>query len=204
MTENAVPPLALTLAAAASSRLHLEEREAELRQAFTESVARMDEADDRYRRAIERSLTKDAASVLFTSMTSFRDQVRDIRERARREIGDIYRRYGMTYGAFDPLDPYVPPTSGFSHADSTRVATIADRARGTVEEYRAQINDAALRQLSQNQIEQLISAKRARIASFEAAVQPVLQKIADDRSGVTTLERDKALYALAQLADGWY
>jgi hypothetical protein len=204
MMNNALSPLALALSAAASSRFHLEDREPELRSAFIPAIAEMDTADAAYRRAIEETLSKEAATHLLSAMASFRDRVRDLREGTRREIGEIYRRYGMSYGAFDPLDPYVPPTNGFTHADSTRVATIADRARSMVDELRAQGNAAALQRLSQEQIEQLIAAKRARREAFEASLRCVLENVAGEHSGVTALQRDKALYELTQLADGWY
>jgi hypothetical protein len=204
MIENAVPPLAAALAAAASSRLHLEERESNAREAFLPSVSQMDEADRRYRQGIEESLPHEAAATLLSSMLSFREQVREIRERTRREIGELFRRYGMNYGAFDPLDPYVPPTSGFSHMDSTRVATISDRARAAVDDLRARVNENAARHLSQDQMRQLKDAKLARRNAFEVSIEAVLEKIAGDGTRVSKLERDKVLYALTQLADGWY
>ena len=97
----------------------------------------MDEADRAYRTAIEATLSPDASAAMLSAMASFRARAHDVRENARREIGELYRKYGREYGWFDPLDTYLPPTTGLSHADGTRVATMSDAARSEVDALRA-------------------------------------------------------------------
>jgi len=204
MIDQALPPLALTLAAVARSRLGIETAETELRSDFVAVVGELDQADRRYRKTIEATVSPEAAGAVLSGMTAFREEVRAVRDRSRREIAELYRAYHRTYGWFDPLDAYRPPVEGLSHADGTRVATIADRARAHVDSLRAQVNDAALKRLSQNEVEVLIAAKRRRLEEFEAALRGPLEAAAAAHPFVTSAEIDKVVYQLTQLADGWY
>lgn len=192
-------PLALALAAAASSQLRLEENESQIRDGLLPAVAAMDEADRSYRRTIEEMLPLESAATMLSATAAFRKKVSEVREHARREIGELYRRNNRPYGWFDPLDAHMPPTAALTHADSTRVATISDSARSQVDALRAQVNGAVTEGLSPAQIDTLLVAKRAETAlkrALEAAVAPC--------PSVTLSEIDKAVYQLAQLADGWY
>lgn len=204
MIDRALPQLALALAATASSALRLEEHERELREAFVPAVAALDDADRAYRGAIEAALPREAAGAVLSAMAAFRERAHDVRERARREIGELYRRYDRAYGSFDPLDSFMPPAPGLSHADGTRVAALGDGARAEVDKVRAQVNEAVTKQLAPAQIEALIAAKRRRRTAFEAALKPALALAAALDATVTPGEIDKTLHHLTQLADGWY
>jgi hypothetical protein len=204
MMPDATEPLALTLAATASSWLGLEDHQQELRDAFAPAVAAMHEADREYRRTIEATLPPEASSPMLTAMIGFRERVRHIRARARRDIGELYRRYGASYGAFDPLSTFAPPTTGLSHADGTRVATASDAARSEVETLRAQVNAAVSKGLTPEQIAPLIAAKRRRGEAFEAAIKAALETALAPHQAISEPERQKTLYRLTQLADSWY
>jgi hypothetical protein len=204
MIDRALPQLALALAAAASSRLRLEEHEQELRDVFVPAVAAMDDADRAYRRAIEETLPRESAGEVLSAMAAFRDRVHEVRDRTRREIAELYRRYNRTYGWFDPLDSFMPPPTGLSHADGTRVATIGDGARSEVDGLRAQVNEAVVKRLAPAQINGLIAAKRHRREAFEAALKPAVAAAVALDPTITPAETDKTLYHLTQLADGWY
>lgn len=204
MIDRALPPLALALAAVASSQLNIEGSESELRDGFVPAIAAMDEADRAYRRTIEETLAPQTAGAVLSGMAAFREKVHEIRERARREIAELYRLYDRTYGWFDPLDSFRPPVEGLSHADGTRVATVADRARSEVDSLRAQVNEAVVKRLEPGQIEVLIAAKRRRLAAFEAALKAALEATTAGHGVVTSSDLDKTLYQLTQLADGWY
>jgi hypothetical protein len=199
-----VPPLALTLAAVASSRLGLEGDEAELGRALVPAVAAMDEADRAYRRAIEATLPPDASAAMLSAMASFRARAHEVRENARREIGELYRKYGREYGWFDPLDVYLPPTTGLSHADGTRVATMSDAARSEVDALRVRVNNAVTIRLQPAQLEALVAAKRSRRDSFERALKRVLDAAVAPQAVVSAAAVDKTVDQLARLADGWY
>jgi hypothetical protein len=198
------PPLALTLAAVTVARLALEDGEAELARAFVLAVAAMDEADRAYRRAIESTLPRDTSAAMLSAMASFRERVHDVRENARREIGELYRKYGRTYGWFDPLDVYLPPTSGLSHADGTRVATMSDAARSEVDALRVRVNEAVVKRLQPAQLEALVAAKRLRRDAFERAIKAALDAAVTQRAPVSAAGLDKAADQLTRLADGWY
>jgi hypothetical protein len=202
MVNKTSPALAVSLAAAASSRLRLEEREAEFGAAFVPAVAAMDDADGLYRHAVEAAAPVQADAIL-AAMRGFRERVAGVRAQTRETIAELYRRSGRVYGAFDPLDSYVPPTDGLSHADATRVAAMGDAARGQVNALRAQVNEDVLQRLAPGQIDELIAAKRRRRDAFEAALRRALEAVVVDPT-VTREEIDKALYQLVQLADGWY
>ena len=195
--------LALALAAAASLRLHLEENESELRDAFVPAIAAMDEADRAYRRTIEETLPPESAAAMLSAMAAFRERVHAVREQTRREIAELFRRYDRSYGWFDPLDPSAPPGAGLSHADSTRLATIADSGRSEVDALRARVNEAVAKRLQRSEIDALIAAKRRRLDAFEAALKRALEAAAASYP-VTAAEIDKMVYHLTQLADGWY
>jgi hypothetical protein len=199
------PPLALTLAAVASSRLGLnEDDEPELARAFVPVVAAMDEADRAYRRAIETTLSNDASTAMLSAMASFRARAHEVRENARREIGELYRKFGRDYGWFDPLDVYLPPTSGLSHADGTRVATMSDAARAEVNALRARVNDVVTGRLRPAELEALVAAKRDRIDAFATALGNALRLAVARHATLPVTAIDKTAGELARLADGWY
>lgn len=198
------PPLALTLAAVASARLGLEDQEAELARAFVPAVAAMDEADRAYRRAIETTLPPDASAAMLSAMASFRARVHDVRENARREIGELYRKYGREYGWFDPLDVYLPPTTGLSHADGTRVATMSDAARSEVDALRTRVNGTVLKLLRPAELEALIAAKRRRADGFVETLASAVRAAIAGHSTVPNAAIDKTVDQLTRLADGWY
>jgi len=198
------PPLALTLAAVASSRLGLDDDERELARAFVPAVAAMDEADRAYRRAIETTLSNDASAAMLSAMASFRARAHEVRENARHEIGELYRKYGRDYGWFDPLDVYLPPTAGLSHADGTRVATMSDAARSEVEALRARVNGVVTGRLQPAELEALVAAKRRRVDAFATALGNALRDAVARRAALPATAIDKAAGELARLADGWY
>jgi hypothetical protein len=202
LIDRAVPPLALALAAFTSSQLRLEADESALRALFIPAIGVMDESDRAYRRTIEETLPPQAAGALLSGMAAFREKVDEIRKRARREIGELYRRSDRTYGWFDPLDSYTPSAEGLTHADGTRVATIADNARSEVDGLRAQVNEAVAKRLQPSEIETLIAAKRRRNDTFEAALKGALQAVIPPHQADADL--GKILQQLRQLADGWY
>ena len=198
------PPLALTLAAVASARLGLEEHEPELARAFVPAVAAMDQADRDYRRAIESALAPDASAAMLSAMASFRAQAHDVRENARREIGELYRKYGREYGWFDPLDVYLPPTTGLSHADGTRVATMSDTARAGVAALRVRVNESVTTRLQPAQLDALVAAKRLRNDAFERAVASSLRAAVARHATLPAAALDKTADQLVRLAGGWY
>ena len=203
LAQRTPPPLALTLAAVTASRLGLEEHEREIAGAFIPSVAAMDEADRAYRGSIETTLSRDASAAMLSAMASFRARAHDVRENARREIGELYRKYGREYGWFDPLDTYLPPTAGLSHADGTRVATMADAARSEVDALRARVNEAIIRRLQPADLEPLVAAKRRRMDAFATALASALQGVVMRHAGAAD-QIAKTVDQLARLADGWY
>lgn len=192
-----LPLLALALGAAAASRLRLDERAAQLGEAFVPAVAAMDAADRTYRGAIERALPKDAADAMLAAMAAFRGDVHAIRERTRKEIDELYRRGGGSYGWFDPLDAAMPFAAGLNHVDGMRAATIADTGRAEVAALRARVNAAVGARLAPEQMDVLIAAKRQRRDAFERALADVLTAAAGGAPHA-------AVDHLAQLADGWY
>jgi len=204
LAQRTPPPLALTLAAVASSRLGLEEHEPELARAFVPAVAAMDEADRAYRHAVETTLPRDASATMLSAMASFRARAHEVRENTRREIGELYRKYGRDYGWFDPLDVYVPPTTGLSHADGTRVATMSDAARSEVDTLRARVNETVTTRLQPAQLEALVAAKRRRREAFESALERTLHAALPPHGALPDAAIDKAADQLTRLADGWY
>jgi hypothetical protein len=204
MSTQAGPSLALALAAAASASLRLEDGEPAFATAFAVTVAALDAADRDYRRSIEQTLPPEAAAALLAAMAAFRERVHEVRERARVAIGALFSRNGLVYGGFDPLDPAMPATTALSHVDGTRVATLADAARSEVETLRAAVNATVVQRLLPAQLEALIAAKRRRREAFEAALNGALEGVLGRRPAVEAAKTDRALYGLAQLADGWY
>jgi hypothetical protein len=203
LIDRAVPPLALALAAFTSSQLRLEADESGLRALFIPAIVAMDEADRAYRHTIESTLTPQGAGALLSGMTAFRERVDEIRKRARREIGELYRHSNREYGWFDPLDAYTPSAEGLTHADGTRVATVADNARSEVDGLRGQVNAAVAKHLQPSEIETLIAAKRRRNDRFEAALTSALgSAIAPHHAADGDI--GKTVRQLRQLADGWY
>lgn len=199
-----VPPLARALAAAAASRLGFEGDEAALADAFAREIPVLDEADRAYRHAVVQTLPREVAQAMLSSMGAFRNDVEAIRARTREEIEALYRRNGRSYGWFDPLDSSMPFAAGLSHADATRVATIADGGRSEVTTLRTRVNAAVARRLLPAQIEALTEAKRRRRADFERTLGRVLHAIAGSRVQVSADEADRMVDRLAQIADGWY
>ena len=199
-----MPPLALTLAAVASSRLGLDDAQPEFGRAFVPAVAAMDEADRAYRGAIESTLSPDAGSAMLSAMASFRARAHEVRENARHEIGELYRKYGRDYGWFDPLDVYLPPTTGLSHADGTRVATMSDTARSEVAALRARVNETVTARLQPAQLEALVAAKRRRHDAFAKAIASALHAAVARHPTLPAAAIDKAADQLERLADGWY
>ena len=198
------PALALTLAAVTSAQLALEEHEAEFAVAFVGAVAAMDDADRAYRATIESTLAPDASAAMLTAMASFRARAHDVRENARREIGELYRKYGRDYGWFDPLDVYLPPTAGLSHADGTRVATMSDAARAEVDALRARVNGVVTGRLAPAELEALVAAKRGRRAAFATALANALRDAVARHATLPAAAIDKTASELVRLADGWY
>jgi hypothetical protein len=198
------PPLALTLAAVTRSGLALDAGESELGRAFVPAVAAMDEADRAYRGAIESTLPADASAAMLSAMASFRARAHEVREKTRHEIGELYRKYGRDYGWFDPLDVYVPPTTGLSHADGTRVATMSDAARSEVDALRARVNDVVTKRLQPAQLEALVGAKRRRRAAFESALVRSLDASVARDATVSAAAIAKIADQLVRLADAWY
>ncbi|GAC1413782.1 MAG: hypothetical protein NVS3B16_05520 [Vulcanimicrobiaceae bacterium] len=152
----------------------------------------MDRSDLAYLRTIRETLPADAAADTLATMAAFRNEVRRIRQQTREQIAQLYQRYGRTYGWLDPIDPYAPPATGLTHADETRIATISDGARASVEELRAGVNRNVTERMAAAHIDILIAAKRRRRAAFEAALEVALET------------QRKALGELTELADGWY
>ena len=203
MSERGVPLLALALAAAASSRLGLnDDAEARLRVAFTEAVAQTDSADRAYRSAIEETLPRDVAHTMLSTIAAFRETAQRTRESAVRELEEIWQRCRRSYGWFDPLDTYAAPAHGLNHADATRAATIADRARAHVDALRAQANEAVLKQLKEDQIETLRAARTQRRERFRAALETAVRDTLG--SALEPARLDALVDQLTTLADGWY
>ena len=197
MFKRTLPPLAFALASAAAAHLERDEPAERLAERFRHAVAEMDRADRDYRRAVEKTLPRESAQTMLAAMDAFRERVRSVREHARSQISEIYRRYNRSYGMLDPLDPSTPFASGLSHVDGTRVAGIADAARSEVESLRSQVNGAVTRQLRADHVETLIAAKRQRRSAFETALKHALE-----RAG--TAPAPKTVYQLCELAEGWY
>lgn len=203
MPAHGVPLLALALATAAASRLHLDDdAEARLRVSFTQAVSATDTADRAYRAAIEAALPRESAHTMLSTMAAFREMVQQIRESAMRELDEMWRRYNRTYGWFDPLDTYAAPTHGLNHADATRAATIADRARGQVDALRAQANEAVAKTLTPQQIEALRNDKLRRRERFRTALSDAVREALG--SAAEQAQLDALLDHLTTLTEGWY
>lgn len=204
MHARPIPALALALATATSAWLRLEERGTQFGPAFVPAVAALDEADRAYRRAVEAALPPEPARAILAAMAAFRERVHAIRTQTRREIGALYERFGRSYGEFDPLDPYLPSTAGLSHADGTRVASLADGARAEVAALRARVNDDVVARLQPHQVEALVAAKRRRREEFETALGRALETALAPDAALAAAEFDKTVAQLLRLADGWY
>jgi hypothetical protein len=166
---------------------------------FSATVARCDEADRAYQAAIEGALAPvDAREVLATA-SAFRARVRDVRSAAHTECATLFARYGSSPVDFDPLDVIAPRIAGLSHADAVRLADLCDRAGRQVGELRAQANARIAPLLSDAARDELVTAKRARVAAFHGAVHAELAPLA------RSIERfSPTVESLATLADGWY
>lgn len=197
MFKKRLPPLVFALACAPAVHQEQSESSDRLAERFRHAVVQMDRADRNYRRAIEKTLPRESAQTMLAAMDAFRDRVRFLRENARSQISEIYRRYNRVYGSLDPLDPSAPFASGLSHVDATRVAGIADNARSEVEALRSQVNGAVTRQLRPEHVDTLVAAKRERRSAFETALKDALE-----RAGIPAAP--KTVYQLAELAEGWY
>lgn len=193
MTEDTIPILALVLAAVTAARRGLDaDGERALRSNFVATVAAMDRSDLAYLRTVSETLPSDAAAETLATMVDFRAAMWRIRANARETIARAYTRSGRTYGWFDPIDPYTPPSTGLTHADETRIASIADGARGEAAELRARVNRTTIDRIASIHLEPLLDAKRLRRAAFAAAIEAALEPSC------------KELPALTELADGWY
>ncbi|HEY6233830.1 MAG TPA: hypothetical protein VIW69_01840 [Candidatus Elarobacter sp.] len=137
-------------------------------------------------------------------MASFRARAHEVRENTRREIGELYRKHGREYGWFDPLDVYLPPTAGLSHADGTRVATMSDVARSEIDTLRARVNETVTTHLQPAQFEALVDSKRRRREAFESALKRTLTAAVAAYSATATEVVDKTVDQLMRIADGWY
>ena len=202
MNAPIIPTLALALAAAAKARLRLSQRVEALAQAFVEAVGVTDAADRRYRESIERVLSPLQAQRVLWPMADFRREVALARERARGKLQELYAANGATYGAFDPLDTFVPAPVGLSHVDATRAAGIADQARAQVDGLRTAVNTSVLGALDGPQVTALLEAKRERVREFGAAIESVLRFALTEP--LTEIEVQRAVAHLRHLADGWY
>ncbi|TAM61891.1 hypothetical protein EPN52_01840 [bacterium] len=192
--------LAAALAAAACARLDLApEEEPALAQSFAPIVADLDGADRRYRAAVRSTLPAAKAEEMLRLMAGFRASAHEVREHVRREIDAIYRRFAREFGNFDPLDTYVPPADGLSHADGIRCADAADRGRREIARLRGEVNTTLVAQLTRSEIEALTAAKQERRAAFERALGSRVGVLTSDER-----ERRRAAGELAALADGWY
>ena len=192
--------LAAALAAALRARLDLPPgSEQTMAAALAPALAELDEADRRYRDAVRATLPAAKAEEMLRRMAAFRVNVHEVREHVRREIDGIYRRFGKTYGDFDPLDTYVPSADGVSHADGIRSADAADRARREVQRLKSEVNALLLALLTRQEIETLTVAKRERRAAFERILEAYAGAHASD-----VRERRRVVTELAALADGWY
>ena len=144
----------------------------------------MDGADRDYRLTIEAVLPPQKAHALLQAMTTFRNNIAELREATRAQTG---------YGEFDPLDTYVPSIAA-SHAHAVRSANAADIARGRMRDLRGEVNARLGELLDRAEIERLIEAKRARNAAFDRAI----------RDAVPPGTSDQLATNLMLLADGWY
>jgi hypothetical protein len=151
---------------------------------FTPAVARIEDADRTYRLTIEAVLPPQKAHALLQAMTTFRNNVAELRETTRTQTG---------YGDFDPLDTYVPAIAA-SHAHAVRSANVADIARGRLADLRGEVNARLGELLDRAEIERLIEAKRVRNAAFDQAIRHVVPPDTTDQLATT----------LMLLADGWY
>lgn len=200
-----MPLLALALAAATASRLGSGKHdEPKLTAGFVPAVAAMDRADLVYLDAIAETLPTRSAVETLTMMASFRTSVHQIRQQTRTRIAEVYVRNQRSYGWFDPLDPHTPSTTGLTHADETRIATVADGARSEVEKLRASVNQSLAGRLQASQIEVLIAAKRRRRKAFEMELKTALETSVPSLAALTPAREDKVRYELGELADGWY
>jgi hypothetical protein len=205
VTDGSVPSLARALAAAAGSRLGLAAGdEATLRGRFVATVAAMDRADLAYLRTIAETLPPASVRDILAAMASFRDEVRRIRRQTYDRFAALYERYGRTYGPFDPIDPYLPPATGLTHADETRIAAVADGARAEIDELRAAANRTSGARLEASHVETLLEAKRRRRAAFEAELKVAFLTGIPTRLGLEPTSFAKTVSDLNELADGWY
>ncbi|TAM75005.1 hypothetical protein EPN44_09765 [bacterium] len=192
--------LAAALAAALCARLDLPPGgEDAVAAALAPAVAELDGADRRYRAAVRATLPAAKAEEMLRLMAAFRVNVHEVREHVRREIDAIYRRFGKTYGDFDPLDTYVPSAGGVSHADGIRAADAADRGRRDVQRLRGEVNAVLLALLTHGEVEALTVAKQERRTAFERIIETHVGSHASE-----VQERRRAVTELAALADGWY
>lgn len=193
-----LPPLARALGARLRSLISTADAGADA--AFVPAIALMDAADRAYRAAIESALdADDARAAVLEEMASFRRAVAGIRENAAREIAQRYALAGIAYEAFDPLDGYVPPPRGLSHADGVRIADRADRAKAEVAALRRAANDRIAAHVG-SRTEAVIAAKRARNTAFAGALHAAAVPLAVGHTEAIGPLVD----ALAALADGWY
>jgi hypothetical protein len=201
VTDAFVPPLARALGAKLRARrgLVITRDPDAVDTAFIPAVVAMDAADRAYRAAIERILERDRAQAVLGAMAAFRAAVARVRAQAREEIAGLYAAASLSYGAYDPLDDYVPPAGGLAHVDGVRAADVADRAKANVIALRRDANARIAGELGPH-APALIAAKQTRNAAFAGALHAVVVPLAGARSGPVS----DAIEALAALADAWY
>lgn len=187
-----IPPLARALGARLRSLIQVSGLPDDIDRALIPVVSTLDAADRRYRAAIEAALPPANAREVLGTMSAFRHAVLGIRERAATEAK-------AAFGAFDPLDTYVPPPHGLSHADGVRAAGVADRARAEVTALRVQANERIRDHIGANP-EALLAARRERNRLFNGAIHAAILAVAD--TSVSTL--DPIVEPLATLAEAWY
>jgi hypothetical protein len=176
--------LARALVALLYARLPITEDPAKVLSRIDRAVRDLEKADRAYQKAIERTLPRTQAREMLAAMESFRRDVVAIRNEARNSA---------PYGAFDPLDTYVPSFGG-SHAEATRAANVGDRARQMVDDARAHVNSHIVPQLGPTELERLLDAKRKRGAEFERIIAKAMPRDV----GAPMIAQ------LAQVADGWF
>lgn len=164
----------------------------------------MDRADLAYLRAVCDTLPPPAAQEVLAAMAAFRNDVRRIRRETRDRWVTIYERYGRTYGELDPIDTYLAPSTGLTHADETRIAAVADGARAEIEALRATANRTSTARLDSAHIGALIEAKRRRRTAFEAAVRIAFETDIEAAADSKPRWSANTVADLSGVADGWY
>lgn len=188
-----VPPLARALGARLRSLIATVGDAEAVDRAMIAAVVALDAADRSYRNAIESALPAPGSREVLGTMSAYRRAVVQLRERAVIEIG-------TAFGAFDPLDTFVPPSQhGLSHAEGMRAANQADRARAELSALRTHANARIVDHLGTHAPD-LVAARRERNRAFRGAIHAAIVPVLG--ASVPTLEA--IVEPLATLAEGWY